>query len=185
MLSSEDKRFCELFAGLLDYPDGSLPGAASRLAGELARSHSPLAGAAQSFAAFAWDNRLEALEELYTQTFDATPATTLYFGYHLFGETPRRSAFLVKLQEAYIAASFSGGAELADHLGVLLRYLAVAGDRDFAAPLLEECLLPVMARLVKELKSGDNPYSLLMTSLTGFLQHLSLGLMKTGGVSHA
>ena len=78
-----------------------------------------------------------ALEELYTETFDLTPAMTLYIGYHLFGETPKRSSFLVRLEEAYQAHDFDSGTELADHLCVLLRFFSVAQDAEFVVPLLE------------------------------------------------
>ncbi len=185
MLSEENKQLCQLFAGLLDYPDSSLCDRATQLSQQLAHSHSESADAVNSLISFTGSQSRETLEELYTQTFDVTPATTLYFGYHLFGETPRRSVFLVKLQEAYEAGSFSTGAELADHLGVMLRFLSVTEDIEFASPLLEECLLPILDKIEKELKKSDNPYVLVIGPLRTFLQRLSRELVKTGGVTNA
>ncbi|MBI4296766.1 MAG: nitrate reductase molybdenum cofactor assembly chaperone [Chloroflexi bacterium] len=185
MLSKGNKQLCQLFAKLLNYPDATLSGEATRLSQQLETSYPEIADVLQSFSAFTKSQSLEALEELYTQTFDVTPATTLYFGYHLFGETPKRSVFLVKLQEAYQACSFSGGTELADHLGVILRFLSVAEDTEFVCPLLEECLLPVLAQMEKELKKTDNPYALVIGPLRMFLRQVSRQLVKTGGVSNA
>ena len=128
---------------------------------------------------------MESLEELYTQTFDVTPATSLYLGYHLFGETPKRSEFLIKLTEAYQEHSFSSGIELADHLGVILRYLSVSQNVAFTLPLLEECLLPTLTRAEKELNKIDNPYALVVASLLAFLTQQTRRLAKAGGVPNA
>lgn len=186
MLSQEDRGLCRLFAEMLDYPDSSLPGKAEGFARQLAQAHPEIAGPVQSFAAFL-KSQEEAgtLEELFTQTFDITPATTLYFGYHLFGETPKRSVFLVRLQEAYEGCSFSRGTELADHLGVILRFLSVAEDAEFGYPLLEECLLPTLTQMEKELKKSDSMYALVIGPLRSFLQHIARKSVKTGGVLHA
>ena len=182
MLSEENRKICRLFAELLDYPDSSLPSEVTMLAQQLEHSHPEIAGSVRSFAAFTGSQSVEALEELYTQTFDVTPTTTLCLGYHLFGETPKRSVFLVRLKEAYEACAYSGGTELADHLGVILQFLSVAEDDDFVYPLLEECLLPVLSQIEKELKKTNSAYVLAIGPVRAFLQKVSRELVKTGGV---
>ncbi|MBI4302797.1 MAG: nitrate reductase molybdenum cofactor assembly chaperone [Chloroflexi bacterium] len=185
MLTNESKQLCHLFANLLNYPNPDMAGVAEDCAREVEQSFPNLAGTMRTFANFVKGQSLEALEEFYTQTFDVTPASTLYVGYHLFGETPKRSAFLVKLEESYKACSFSGGTELADHLGVVLRFLSDAQEPEFVLPLLEECLLPVLTKMGKELTKNDNQYALVTGPLRVFLQHVSQQLVKTGGVPNA
>ena len=138
-----------------------------------------------SFADFASRRSLETLEELYTQTFDTSVDTTLYFGHHIFGETQKRSSFMVKLQDAYISCNFSSGAELADHLCTLLQFLGVTSDAEFALPLIDECILPSLQIIEKPLQENKNGYAPVMVALKLFLQQVSRTIVKTGGLQYA
>ena len=185
MLSRENRLLCELFADVLDYPDSGLPRIAHNCAIHLGDSFPEIAKPVRKFADFVNSQSLESLEELYTQTFDITPTTSLYLGYHLFGETPKRSEFLIKLAEAYQAHSLSAGIELADHLGVMLRFLSVSEDPEFTLPLLEECILPTLEKTEKELKKTNSEYALVIEPLRAFLHQLTHQLAKMGGVANA
>ncbi|MDZ4246079.1 MAG: molecular chaperone TorD family protein [Dehalococcoidia bacterium] len=185
MLTRENEVLCKLFAETLEYPGSSFSEVVGNCARQLENSFPDIAGPVRSFAAFTATQSPGALEELYTQTFDVTPATTLYLGYHLFGETPKRSVFLVSLTEAFQACSFSAGKELADHLGVVLRFLSVAEDYEFVAPLMEECLLPTLTRMEKELKKNENQYARVISPLKTFVQRVSRDIVKAGGVPNA
>ena len=156
MLSQENRQICRLFAEMLDYPGSGLRQAAKSCVIQLEDISPGLTKPVQSFADFVSSQSLESLEELYTQTFDVTPATSLYLGYHLFGETSKRSEFLIKLTEAYEAHSFSSGIELADHLGIMLRFLSVSEDPEFTLPLIEECILPTLEKTEKALKKNNS-----------------------------
>ena len=185
ILSQESRQLCQLFADVMDYPGSSLRQAAKSCAIQLENSFPSITKPVQAFVDFANDQSLESLEELYTQTFDVTPATSLYLGYHLFGETPKRSEFLIKLTEAYQAPSFSSGIELADHLGIMLRFLSVAEDSEFTLPLLEECILPTLTKTGKELEKAKNQYALVIGPLLQFLRQITHQLAKTGGAANA
>ena len=185
MLSQEERQICECFADALDYPNTGLPQTAKDCALRLQGSFPGVAKPVQAFADFVNRQSLDSLEELYTETFDVTPAASLYMGYHLFGETPKRSVFLIELTEAYRAHSFSYGNELADHLGVMLRFLSVSKDPDFTLPLLQECILPTLERTEKALKKSDSQYALLIGPLVAFLRQMTQKLAKTGGVTDA
>ena len=185
MLNQENKRVCQLFADILDYPGGSLRDAAKSCATQLDNSFPGIAAPMWSFDDFVNSQSLESLEELYTQTFDITPATSLYLGYHLFGETPKRSEFLIKLTEAYQSHSFSAGIELADHLRVMLRFLSVSEDPEFTLPLLEECILPTLEKTEKELKKNENQYAMVISPLLMFLRQITRKLARTGGTVNA
>jgi len=185
MLSQENRQLCRLFADMLDYPGSGLRQAAKSCSLQLEKSFPGITEPVQSFADFVNSQSLESLEELYTQTFDVTPATSLYLGYHLFGETPKRSEFLIKLTEAYQSHSFSSGIELADHLGVMLRFLSVSEDPEFSLPLLEECILPTLEKTEKELKKNNSEYALVIGPLRAFLRQVTHKLDNTGGAANA
>ncbi|MBK6646555.1 MAG: molecular chaperone TorD family protein [Anaerolineales bacterium] len=68
------------------------------------------------------------LEEVYTGTFDLDAALPSYVGYHLFGETYKRSVFLVELETALHRRRLRlPDNELPDHLAVILHFLATRG----------------------------------------------------------
>lgn len=185
MLSRENKELCNLFASIVNYPDSARPAAARDCALHLHDTHPNIARKMRAFADFVNSQSLEALEELYTQTFDISPAASLYLGYQLFGDTPKRSEFLIRMSDAYKEHSLSTGTELADHLSLMLRYLSVSKDHDFAMPLIEDCLLPTLEKTGKELKKIDSRYALVIEPLAEFLKQISQEAAKTGGVPNA
>jgi len=185
MLPEETKQLCHLFAEVLDYPSHSVPDTAAECVRRLEDSFPKIVAPMQSFADFTQSQRLGTLEELYAQTFDITPATTLHVGYHLFGETPKRSALMVRLQEAYQCHHFSGGVELPDHLCVLLRFFSVAQEPEFVIPLLQECVLPVLEKMEKAFPKNKNGYAPVVRSLRLFLRQVYQRLIKEeGGTPH-
>ncbi len=183
MLPEESKQMCRLFAEVLDYPNDSLSESANECLRQLDVSFPDIADQMRSFVTFVESQNRGALEELYAGTFDMAPASTLYIGYHLFGETPKRSSFLVRLEEAYQSHGFHSGTELADHLCVLLRFFGVAQDAEFVMPLLEECILPVLDKMAGDLRKSKNSYAPVVSSLGLFLRQLSRRLAKMGDLA--
>ncbi|MBI2860128.1 MAG: molecular chaperone TorD family protein [Chloroflexi bacterium] len=181
MFTEEIKEICQLFASVLDYPRASLVQDADSCARLLENYDGGAAERMRRFASFAATQQQANLEELYTQTFDVTPATTLYFGHHLFGETPKRSAFLVRLEEAYQEHQFSIGQELADHLCVMLRFLCVSRDEEFVMPLLHECILPILDKMEQAFPKENEGYQPAIASLRLFLRQVSRRPVKSGG----
>lgn len=182
MLSQEHKEICQLFAGILDYPTGSLAEMSAICSRRLGASFPSAAADMQAFADFASSQTQDALEESYIQTFDMTSTTTLYLGYHLFGETPKRSAFLLSLEDGYRADGFSSAPELPDHLGVMLRFLGVATDPEFCRPLIDECILPTLGRIEEALKKDKNAYQHVIGALRAFMQQVSRKMVRAGGL---
>jgi|TARA_B100000315_G_C14478945_1_gene541975 nitrate reductase delta subunit len=183
MLPEESKQLCLSFAEVLSYPGDTLPESANECLRQLDGSFPDIAGQMRPFVAFVEGQSREALEELYTETFDMTPASTLYIGYHIFGETPKRSSFLVRLEEAYLSHDFHSGTELAEHLCVMLRFFSIARDADFVIPLLEESILPALDKMTKDLQKSKNDYAPVVSSLRLFLGQLSRRLAKVGGLA--
>ncbi len=77
MLPEESKQLCRLFAEVLGYPGDSLSDSANECLRQLDSSFSDIADQMRPFAAFVEGQSRGALEELYTKTFDLTPASTL------------------------------------------------------------------------------------------------------------
>lgn len=112
---------------------------------------------ARAFAALSQDER----EELYTATFDVTPACVPYVSIHLFGEESfKRGEFMAALSARYAAAGFETRGELPDHLSVLLRFLAQTDEAE-QRELVQFCLLGPLGKMIAAL-SDENPYRALL-----------------------
>ena len=107
---------------------------------------------------------VERLQELYTQTFDWNPDTTLDIGWHLFGEDYNRGDFLVKLRGALRAHGVAESQELPDHLSHVLPLMdrMPEGDRaEFAA----KYVLPATGKLRDSLAKAVSPFLPMMIAL--------------------
>lgn len=145
----------ELLAVAMEYPEeGTLESvreAARRVEGEAPE----LAAALGALADLLESAPAGEAEERYTVLFDLSPVCTLHVGYHLFGETYQRGAFLAGMAgELRIAGLEPKGGELADHVSSVLRLLARANDED-RATLVDLALLPALTRMSVAL--GDAP----------------------------
>ncbi len=124
-----------------------------------------LAGLAASparTALLAFIGRIQALplgewEELYTRTFDLSPAIAPYVGFQTWGESYPRGAFMASLSRELQGHQVDLGGELPDHLIPVLRYLEVAPQ---PLPELVEILEPAIQRMLAVLSKSDrtNPY---------------------------
>ena len=112
---------------------------------------------APALAALSQDER----EELYTATFDVTPACVPYVSIHLFGEENfKRGEFMAALSERYAADGFETRGELPDHLSVLLRFLAQTDEAE-QRELVQFCLLGPLSKMIASL-SDENLYRALL-----------------------
>ncbi len=108
-------------------------------------------------------------EELYTATFDVTPACVAYVSIHLFGEENfKRGEFMAGLYERYSQAGFTTSGELPDHLSVLLRFVAETDEAE-RQELTEFCLLGPLGKMIAAL-TGENPYRALLEAVRDVLQ---------------
>ncbi|MHB1133591.1 MAG: nitrate reductase molybdenum cofactor assembly chaperone [Chloroflexota bacterium] len=150
----------EQFATLLTYPGADLPQQAGRCAEALA-AWGQAAQEARAFAAAARALTPARLEEVYSGTFDLSPACCPYMGYHLFGESPKRAVLMVQLKGEYREVGLEVGSELPDHLCLLLRFLARARDEALAADLTTELVAPGLIKMVGGLAGSEanNPYA--------------------------
>jgi nitrate reductase assembly molybdenum cofactor insertion protein NarJ len=130
---------------------------ADALRGESAEAASLL----HAFAAAAESAGLGELQEEYTRTFDldtmsrAEPTCYLHVGHYLFDENHKRGSFILGLRKRFREAGFEDGSDLADHLVVLLRFLAVCEDEAVAEEIVTEALLPALARMGLVASAGE------------------------------
>ncbi len=200
---AQHRRVLRLFADILDYPTAGLAEKAQQCE-ELVSSAVP--GAApliRAFRSFAEETPPGRLEEVYTGIFDLNPMWYPYVGYHLFGESYKRSTFLLALRERYRAQGFElGRPELADRLSVVLRFVAESGDEDERRELLVEGVIPALKRMTGKAATQAEPsaeppvYSGPNTPeleghaegevlAGGFLLEMSEGAVASGHARHA
>lgn len=141
---------------LLQYPDENLP-AHVRDARQQIESMIPAAAAAElaSFETFVNTHDLAHWRQIYTDAFDLDPLFKIYIGYHLFGETYKRSHFLVKLNEHYCAHEYDCRPELPDHLAVALRFLPHCDHEEFREGLIQEGIVPSVKNMLGKSSAAD------------------------------
>ncbi|WP_405638904.1 nitrate reductase molybdenum cofactor assembly chaperone [Streptomyces sp. NBC_00019] len=127
-------RLCSL---LLQYPDTELAVARPVLTTTVeALAPSPAAEHLAAFTSWFAGQDPEALERHYVEMFDLRRKSSLYLTYYLHGDTRRRGMALLTLNQRYRAAGWeTDGAELPDHLPVVLEFAALVGTRGGEAPL--------------------------------------------------
>ncbi len=148
-------RVFQLFATLLDYPRTALTGVAGECAALVTGRSVEAALLLREFESFAEKTVLARLEEIYTGVFELDATCHPYIGYHLFGESYKRSAFLLGLKERYRPYAVQCGVELPDHLAVMLRFLAVNGDPAETEEMISEALHPALRKMLKS--KDDEP----------------------------
>jgi nitrate reductase molybdenum cofactor assembly chaperone NarJ/NarW len=158
-----------LFADILDYPERSIAKSLGDCIGELTaipEAHAQLKNFQNAIA----ENSLGQLQEVYTNAFDLRPDCTPNLGYHLFGDDGRRGLFLAELKGRMESRGIRPGVELPDHIALLLRYVDIA-DEEERLPVIEDCLLPAVARMVEVLKPSGNPYEHALSALLSLIRH--------------
>ncbi len=138
-----------LFGELLSYPHPELANTARACEAELAEEYPEAAAQLSEFRQFVASVPPGQIEEVYTGTFDLDAALHPYLGYHLFGESYKRSVFLLELKERYQALGFNTGSELPDHLALVLRFLSGLEDEVQVEEMLREGVLPVLQRMLE------------------------------------
>jgi len=157
------ERIFALFADVLDYPGPGLLPAVRDLERALEEQTPRAAERLARYRTAVEQVPLGRLQELYTGAFDLDTLSDLdatlypYVGHHLFGESYKRSAFLIELAERFRAAGFVVERELPDHLVVILRFLATHPDWELAGELMTDALHPALVRMTGGQDEDDAP----------------------------
>ena len=160
----------KLLGDVLDYPRGPLLQEINPRIARVASEYSEAAGLLAEFRCAVEDLPLGKLEEIYTSSFDLRAESSLYLGYHLFGEDWKRSALMARLKGWYKSKNFDCGTEMPDHLSVVLRFLGQYPDDPDAQEFSTECLLPAVTRIIAGLQDQGGPYAAALHSLLVIVQ---------------
>jgi len=164
--SGMSRRLYQLFADILTYPTPTLASRVQECAALLSPVDAVAANHLQAFVEWVEETPPGQLEEIYTGTFDLQMVCYPYVGYHLFGESYKRGAFLARLNEEYHSRGFSAERELPDHLAVILRFLAVAEEDEVTRDLVRECIIPALARMRNAFDGGTSSYGHVIQALS-------------------
>ncbi len=100
---------------------------------------------------------VEEVEELFTRTFDINPVCSLELGWHLFGETYERGAFMVQMRDLLRRSAVEESSELPDHLSHALLALGRMNEEE-AASFVQSRLLRALDKMLEGFNEQDNPY---------------------------
>lgn len=169
---TRDAGLLPLLARLLEYPGPGYLDVVVRCHGAAELGDPDSARRLESFAAAVEGKSIEALQELFTRTFDLDPKCTLDLGWHLFGENYERGDFLVRMREELSRHGVDEGQELPDHLPHVLDLLARV-EPDRAAELSTRSVIPAVEKIRKGLEGQDNPFEHVLVAVCGAVSALA------------
>lgn len=108
------------------------------------------------------------LQERHSRTFDGTASRALELGWHLFGESYSRGAFLVRMRELLREGGVEESGELPDHLGCVLAVLGRA-DQAVAGALVRGSVLPALDKIAAGFEDPEDAYGQALRGLRTFL----------------
>lgn len=165
-----------LFADLLEYPSAQTKEQACECLEQLQSIHPEAADLMERFTRAFDQLSLDRMQELFTATFDMQPVCYPYVGFHLYGESYKRGAFMAQLNEAYRGFNYSAEQELPDNLSVILRFVgldATNRQSEFCEALLKDGVQPALEKMLKVFgEESQNPYFGLLSALELFLVHM-------------
>ncbi len=163
-------RLFQLLSRLLEYPTESVSSVCEECANRVSVDCQGAAALLYEFGRESLELGLGELQEAYIQAFEMNPERSLYAGYHLFGESYKRSLFLLGLNQRYRERGFDAGRELPDHLAVMLQYLSLDRDPGDPREIIEEAVLPALDKIlaagpaqheeegIEEVEQNPSPY---------------------------
>jgi len=140
----------ELLAPLFEYPHAGFPEKVQEIKEYLDGRYADAATELGRFIDFLPVDDLQAMQELFTRSFDVQAATTLDIGYVLFGDDYKRGILLANLNREHRTANIDTGTELADYIPNLLRLMAVIEDEEVLHDLAYAILGPALLEMIGE-----------------------------------
>ncbi len=118
---------------------------------------------------YAFSNAIEGLnkgemEELYTRTFDINPVSSLEVGWHLYGETYERGAFLVQMRNLLRRCGVEESSELPDHLTSVLHAVGRMEQAE-ADEFIRSRVLKALGKILEGFTGQANPYEHVLVSV--------------------
>ncbi|HET6699453.1 MAG TPA: nitrate reductase molybdenum cofactor assembly chaperone [Nocardioidaceae bacterium] len=161
---------------LLGYPDDDLLGRLDVVERAAAALPDAVGRPLREMAATLARDPLPQLQAAYVETFDTRRRCNLYLTYFTHGDTRKRGVALLRFKQAYLRSGFvldadpASGAELPDHLCVVLEYAATV-DQDRGRDLLLDHRAGIeLLRLA--LRDAGSPWAPVLASLCATLPPL-------------
>jgi nitrate reductase molybdenum cofactor assembly chaperone NarJ/NarW len=169
-------------ATLVGYPAGDVQAALRRCLADPSALPPGAAAALEAFreAIAGWSP--QALQEEYTGAFDFNPACALDLGWHLFGDTHDRGAFMAALREDLARAGVPETSDLPDHLGHVLAL--AARENPARAALLVDLVSPAIQAVARALARRGSPYQHLLEAVMLVLAGTCAPHVPAGGAPH-
>lgn len=118
---------------------------------------------------------IDEIKERYTRTFDLAPLCNPYLSSYIYGEENYdRGKLMSSLKEKYDYFDIDLRGDLPDHLGYVL-LLAEKLNTEEIEELAYYCLEQPLKRMSELLKSSNNPYALVLDSITHIIKTDLLG----------
>ncbi|MFN8188331.1 MAG: molecular chaperone TorD family protein [Gaiellales bacterium] len=194
-----DRDLLRAFAEALAYPHGPLVAEVAACQEQTAEVSLEAAAMLEPFRAFVETATLGELQEAYTRAFDLDTMSDLeptcypYVGHHLFDENPKRSAFILGLNERFRRYGFSPDGELPDHLVVILQFGVSCDDDELVDEILSDAVVPSLRGMVGHHPATGEPgtarerYQLVLRALLTVLeaQGYETDVMPMAGHRHS
>lgn len=170
------KEYAEAFEALsrlLVYPSGDHDerlGRCSKAIAALNDIPAEIAKKIQEFAIATKNLTTAQLEELYTRTFDINPISSLEVGWHLYGETYERGAFLVSMRSLLYRLHIEESTELPDHLSHVLQALARMDPLE-GSSFISTNVLKALDKMIAGFSEDSSPYENILSALKELLSH--------------
>jgi len=140
----------KLLAPLFEYPQAGFPESVREIKEYLDGRYADAATELGRFSDLLPVADLEAMQELFTRSFDVQAATTLDVGYVLFGDDYKRGILLANLNREHRTANIDTGTELGDYIPNLLRLMAAIEDEEVLHDLAYAILGPALLEMIGE-----------------------------------
>lgn len=145
-------------AVLLEYPRSSFFEDLDRVVLNLDESCPQAAASIRKFRQELAERSVSDMEELFTRTFDVAPIVCPYITAHIYGdENFDRGRLMSALSSKFVERGFEPGAELPDHIAILLRFAPYL-DEDEISELSDFCLKEPLGGMVDSLREAGSPY---------------------------
>ena len=156
-------------AELFCYPEGEYVPRLDRCLDTMADGYPVAADTLRPLLDHVRDLSIEAIQELYTRTFDINPVCSLEVGWHIYGEDYARGSLLVKMRQMLREHNLPESRELPDHLTHVLALLGrLAGDE--ADELAGRYVLPSLAKMIDGMADKKNPYIAIVQAVENVVQ---------------
>lgn len=162
-MTPDESSALDALASLVTYPRAEIGASVRACAAPLHRTCPPAAEEIERFDYVVAQTPLHVLQDVYVAAFDFDPDCSLELGWHLYGESHDRGAFMATIRERLERLGVPEAEGLPDHLANLLSLLA--REEPSRAASLAAQIAPALTRVRAELEARRNLYHHLLDAI--------------------